>query len=60
VAFRLQESLQFVRAKFGGTYDINCHNYPEQVQSAHEMEDIVKSLLPDEMAWEVPVPQPTH
>jgi hypothetical protein len=52
--------LQFVRAKFGGTYDINCHNYPEQVQSAHEMEDIVKSLLPDEMAWEVPMTQPTR
>jgi GGDEF domain-containing protein len=60
VACRLQESLQFVRAKFGGTYDINCHNYPEQVQSAHEMEDIVKSLLPDEMGWDVPVPQATR
>jgi GGDEF domain-containing protein len=59
VAFRLQESLQFVRANFGGTYDINCHNYPEQVQSAHEMEDIVKSLLPDEMGWYVPEPQAT-
>jgi len=60
VAFRLQESLQFVRAKFGGTYDINCHNYPQQVQSAHEMEDIVKSLLPDAMGWDVPVPQSTR
>jgi GGDEF domain-containing protein len=60
VAFRLQESLQFVRANFGGTYDINCHNYPEQVQSAHEMEDIVKSLLPDEVGWDVPVPQATR
>ena len=55
VVLRLQECLQAVRAKFGGTYDINGHNYPEQVQSAHEMEDIVKSLLPDEMGWEVPV-----
>jgi hypothetical protein len=60
VAFRLQESLQVVRAKFGGTYDINCHNYPEQVKSAHEMEDIVKSLLPDELGWDVPVPQATR
>jgi GGDEF domain-containing protein len=60
VAFRLQESLQFVRANFGRTYDINCHNYPEQVQSAHEMEDIVKSLLPDEVGWDVPVPQATR
>jgi len=60
VALRLQEALQAVRAKFGGTYDINCHNYPEQVQSAHEMEDIVKSLLPDEMGWEVPVAPATR
>jgi GGDEF domain-containing protein len=60
VALRLQESLQAVRAKFGGTYDINCHNYPEQVQSAHEMEDIVKSLLPDEMGWDAPVAQTTR
>ncbi|MDQ1409391.1 MAG: hypothetical protein QOJ41_1126, partial [Acidobacteriaceae bacterium] len=28
--------------------------------SAHEMEDIVKSLLPDEMGWEVPAAQPTR
>jgi GGDEF domain-containing protein len=55
VALRLQEVLQAVRAKFGGTYDINCHNYPEGVQSAHEMEDIVKSLLPDEIGWDAPV-----
>ena len=60
VALRLQESLQAVRAKSGGTYDINCYNYPEQVQSAHEMEDIVKSLLPDEMGWDVPVSQTTR
>jgi GGDEF domain-containing protein len=60
VAVRLQESLQFVRAKYGGTYGINCHNYPAQVQSAHEMEDIVKSLLPDELGWDVPVAQPTR
>jgi GGDEF domain-containing protein len=60
VSLRLQEALQAVRAKFGGTYDINCHNYPEQVQSAHEMEDIVKSLLPVEMSWAVPVAQATR
>ena len=60
VALRLQEVLQAVRAKFGGTYDINCYNYPEQVQSAHEMEDIVKSLLPDEVGWDVPVAQTTR
>jgi GGDEF domain-containing protein len=56
VALRLQEELQAVRAKFGGNYDISCYNYPEQVQSAHELEDIVRSLLPEQPGWDVPVP----
>jgi GGDEF domain-containing protein len=56
VSLRLQEELQVVRAKFGGSYDINCYNYPEQVHSAHELEDIVRSLLPEQPGWDVPVP----
>ncbi len=56
VALRLQEELQVVRAKFGGSYDINCYNYPEQVHSAHELEDIVRSLLPEQPGWDIPVP----
>ena len=56
VSLRLQEELQVVRAKFGGSYEIDCHNYPEQVQSAHELEDIVRSLLPEQPGWDVPVP----
>jgi GGDEF domain-containing protein len=56
VALRLQEELQVVRAKYGGTFDINCYNYPEQVHSAHELEDIVRSLLPQQPGWDVPVP----
>ncbi|MDP9339625.1 MAG: GGDEF domain-containing protein [Acidobacteriota bacterium] len=56
VMLRLQEELQVVRAKFGGSYDINCYNYPEQVQSAHELEDIVRSLLPEQPGWDIPVP----
>jgi GGDEF domain-containing protein len=54
VALRLQEEMQEVRAKFGGIYDINCYHYPEQVQSAHELEDIVKSMLPEEHGWPAP------
>jgi GGDEF domain-containing protein len=56
VALRLQEELQVVRAKFGGSYDINCYNYPEHVHSAHELEDVVRSLLPDQPGWDIPVP----
>jgi GGDEF domain-containing protein len=56
VALRLEEELQVVRAKFGSSYEINCYNYPEQVQSAHELEDIVRSLLPEQSGWDIPVP----
>ncbi|HEY6385400.1 MAG TPA: diguanylate cyclase [Candidatus Acidoferrum sp.] len=59
VAVRLQEQLQAVRAKFDLSLDISVHNFPEHVQSSHELEDIVKSQLPEKRKWELPVePQP--
>lgn len=54
VAARLQEELQAIRAKHGKAFDITSHNYPEHVHSAHELEDIVKSLLPEQQEWETP------
>ncbi len=56
VAVRLQEELQDVRAKHGKTFDITAHNYPEHVRSEHELEDIVKSLLPEQEEWNAQVP----
>jgi len=55
VAVRLQEELQAVRARHGLSFDISVHNYPEQVQSSRELEDLVKSLLPEKQEWESPV-----
>ena len=55
-AVRLQEELQDVRTKYGKAFDISAHNYPQDVQSVHELEDIVKSLLPEQEDWESPVP----
>jgi GGDEF domain-containing protein len=55
IAVRLQEELQNVRAKHGTAFDITVHNYPEHVKSAHELEDIVKSLLPAQDVWATPV-----
>jgi GGDEF domain-containing protein len=55
IAVRLQEELQEVRSKYGKVFDITAHNYPEHVNSAHELEDIVKSLLPEQQEWETPV-----
>ena len=54
VAVRLQEELQEVRAKHGKVFDITVHNYPEHAQSSHELEDIVKSLLPAQDEWAAP------
>jgi GGDEF domain-containing protein len=54
IAVQLQEELQNVRAKHGTAFAITAHNYPEQVKSAHELEDIVKSLLPEQGVWATP------
>jgi len=56
IALRLQEELQDVRAKYSLAFDITAHNYPEHVKSSHELEDIVKSLLPAQDEWAAPVP----
>jgi hypothetical protein len=44
-----------VRANHGTAFDITVHNCPEHVKSAHELEDIVKSLLPERQEWSGPV-----
>jgi GGDEF domain-containing protein len=54
IAFRLQEELQAVRARYAATFDLTAHNYPDHVKSSHELEDIVKSLLPEKEEWDVP------
>jgi GGDEF domain-containing protein len=52
VAVRLQEELAGTRTGFGVNFDLNVYNYPEDVVSAHELEDLVKSLLPEQQPWE--------
>ncbi|HXX13971.1 MAG TPA: diguanylate cyclase [Candidatus Eremiobacteraceae bacterium] len=54
IALRLQEQLQPVRAQYGSTFDLTTYNYPEHVKSSHELEDIVRSLLPEKDEWAVP------
>src|SRR5260370_27907753 len=60
VAVRLQEGLHAVRATHNLAFDITAHNYPEQVSSSHELEEIVKSLLPEQDEWAAPVPAPVE
>jgi len=59
-ALRLQEELAAVRAKYGSTFDVTAHNYPGHVKSSHELEDIVKSMLPEKEEWYVPAEVPTN
>jgi GGDEF domain-containing protein len=58
IAVRLQEELQSVRAKHGGAFETTVHNYPDDAQSSHELEDIVKSVLPAKDDYAVPAPVP--
>ena len=58
VALRLQEELQGVRARYGSTFDLAAYNYPEHVKSSHELEDIVKSMMPEKEEWDVPAEIP--
>jgi GGDEF domain-containing protein len=58
IAVRLQEELQAVRSKYNGTFDTSVHNYPDDAQSAHELEDIVKSMLPAKEEYSAPTPTP--
>ena len=58
VALRLQDELQGARAAFNVAFELNVYNYPEDVVSAHEMEDLVKSLMPEQSGWEASAPAP--
>jgi GGDEF domain-containing protein len=56
VAVRLQEELQGAKSAFGVTFELNVYNYPGDVGSEHEMEDLAKSLLPEPQEWSEAVP----
>lgn len=56
VAVRLQEELENARTAFGVAFELNVYSYPEDVESAHELEDLVKSLLPEQQPWTAGVP----
>ena len=56
VSIRLQEELQGAQAGFGVSFEVNVYNYPDDVVSSHEMEDLVKSLMPEQQGWVTTVP----
>src|SRR5215470_13632021 len=58
VAMRLQEELQGARTAFNVAFELSVFNYPEDVVSAHELEDLVKSLMPEQSGWDAAAPAP--
>jgi hypothetical protein len=52
IELRLEQTLRSIGAPNRFGFEITTCNYPEQVQSAHELEDIVSSLLPQKEVWE--------
>jgi GGDEF domain-containing protein len=56
VSIRLQQELQGAQAGFGVWFEVTVYNYPEDVVSSHEMEDLVKSLMPEQQTWSVAAP----
>ncbi len=56
ISVRLQQELQGAQAGFGVSFEVNIYNYPGDVVSSHEMEDLVKSLLPEQQGWGAAVP----
>jgi GGDEF domain-containing protein len=58
IAVRFQEGLEGLRAHYGSTFDLSAHNFPDHVKSEHELEDIVRSMLPEKEEWRVPTEVP--
>ena len=52
IELRHEQTLRSIGAPNRFGFEITTCNYPEQVQSAHELEDIVSSLLPQKEVWE--------
>ena len=52
IELRLEQTLRSVGSPNRFGFEITTCNYPDQVQSAHELEDIVSSLMPEKTVWE--------
>jgi GGDEF domain-containing protein len=52
VSLQLDETLRFTGSKNKFTFETNICNYPEHVNSAYELEQMVSSLLVEKQPWE--------
>jgi GGDEF domain-containing protein len=51
LSLRLKDVLAAVGATNGFSAEFSVYNFPEHVKSAHELEQAVNSLLPEDEAW---------
>lgn len=54
----LQEALRAAGAADLFTFEVALYNYPDDVASAHELEQVVSSLVPEKQPWEQPTLTP--
>jgi GGDEF domain-containing protein len=52
IELQIEQTLRSVGAPNRFGFEITVCNYPEQVQSAHELEDVIASLMPEKQFWE--------
>jgi GGDEF domain-containing protein len=52
VELQIEQTLRTIGSPGRFSFEITTCNYPEQVQSAHELEDVVASLMPQKQVWE--------
>jgi len=52
IELQIEQTLRSIGSPNRFGFEITTCNYPEQVQSAHELEDVVSSLLPQKQVWE--------
>lgn len=51
ISLRLEEVLRAVGSANDFSFEILLYNYPEHVTSAHELEQVVSSLMPENQPW---------
>jgi GGDEF domain-containing protein len=52
IEMKLEQTLRSIGAPNRFGVEITTCSYPEQVQSAHEMQDVISDLLPEKQVWE--------
>jgi GGDEF domain-containing protein len=52
IELRIEQELRAIGMPDRFGFEITVCTYPGQVESAHEMEDVVSSLLPQKQVWE--------